>query len=220
MFVLLKCSSQMPNMNSITVFQHSQPQICLQTFLLDRFDILRSASLMHCFPFSAQGMTLHKKAAEDRLASTGSGQSFLARQRQATSTRRSYPGHVQPATATRQREALLAFCQKAILGSRATPVASDASILSLSLVPCYYGQPLLILGRVFLVQEIRFSVFFISFTLSLGVSRLQVNVPNHENTSWSVIMGLFLFFLPPPPPTPLDPAPTSPLIYMSLSSLT
>ncbi|XP_054145986.1 protein Hook homolog 3 isoform X4 [Melozone crissalis] len=46
------------------------------------------------------GMTLHKKAAEDRLASTGSGQSFLARQRQATSTRRSYPGHVQPATAS------------------------------------------------------------------------------------------------------------------------
>ncbi|KAF5920661.1 hypothetical protein HPG69_014698 [Diceros bicornis minor] len=45
------------------------------------------------------GMTLHKKAAEDRLASTGSGQSFLARQRQATSTRRSYPGHVPPATA-------------------------------------------------------------------------------------------------------------------------
>ncbi|XP_072619459.1 protein Hook homolog 3 isoform X3 [Vulpes vulpes] len=45
------------------------------------------------------GMTLHEKAAEDRLASTGSGQSFLARQRQATSTRRSYPGHVQPATA-------------------------------------------------------------------------------------------------------------------------
>ncbi|XP_060619670.2 protein Hook homolog 3 isoform X2 [Anolis sagrei] len=45
------------------------------------------------------GMTLHKKAAEDRLASTGSGQSFLARQRQATSTRRAYPGHVQPATA-------------------------------------------------------------------------------------------------------------------------
>ncbi|XP_030422091.1 protein Hook homolog 3 isoform X4 [Gopherus evgoodei] len=46
------------------------------------------------------GMTLHKKAAEDRLASTGSGQSFLARQRQATNTRRSYPGHVQPATAS------------------------------------------------------------------------------------------------------------------------
>uniref|UniRef100_A0A2D4NNS2 Hook C-terminal domain-containing protein n=3 Tax=Micrurus surinamensis TaxID=129470 RepID=A0A2D4NNS2_MICSU len=45
------------------------------------------------------GMTLHKKAVEDRLASTGSGQSFLARQRQATSTRRAYPGHVQPATA-------------------------------------------------------------------------------------------------------------------------
>ncbi|XP_075595066.1 protein Hook homolog 3-like isoform X6 [Balearica regulorum gibbericeps] len=45
------------------------------------------------------GMTLHKKAAEDRLASTGSGQSFLARQRQATSTRRCYPGYVQPATA-------------------------------------------------------------------------------------------------------------------------
>ncbi|XP_066507760.1 protein Hook homolog 3 isoform X3 [Hoplias malabaricus] len=46
------------------------------------------------------GMALQKKAAEDRLASTGSGQSFLARQRQATSTRRSYPGHVQPATAS------------------------------------------------------------------------------------------------------------------------
>uniref|UniRef100_A0A8C7XG32 Protein Hook homolog 3 n=1 Tax=Oryzias sinensis TaxID=183150 RepID=A0A8C7XG32_9TELE len=46
------------------------------------------------------GMSLQKKAAEDRLASTGSGQSFLARQRQATSTRRSYPGHVQPTTAS------------------------------------------------------------------------------------------------------------------------
>uniref|UniRef100_A0AAY4A515 Protein Hook homolog 3 n=2 Tax=Denticeps clupeoides TaxID=299321 RepID=A0AAY4A515_9TELE len=45
------------------------------------------------------GMVLQKKAAEDRLASTGSGQSFLARQRQATSTRRSYPGHVQPTSA-------------------------------------------------------------------------------------------------------------------------
>ncbi|KAM8827607.1 protein Hook homolog 3 isoform 3-T3 [Spinachia spinachia] len=45
------------------------------------------------------GMSLQKKAAEDRLANTGSGQSFLARQRQATSTRRSYPGHVQPTTA-------------------------------------------------------------------------------------------------------------------------
>uniref|UniRef100_A0A3Q1FM50 Protein Hook homolog 3 n=1 Tax=Acanthochromis polyacanthus TaxID=80966 RepID=A0A3Q1FM50_9TELE len=45
------------------------------------------------------GMSMQKKAAEDRLANTGSGQSFLARQRQATSTRRSYPGHVQPATA-------------------------------------------------------------------------------------------------------------------------
>ncbi|KAL6097123.1 hook3 [Pungitius sinensis] len=44
------------------------------------------------------GMSLQKKAAEDRLANTGSGQSFLARQRQATSTRRSYPGHVQQAT--------------------------------------------------------------------------------------------------------------------------
>ncbi|XP_035040176.1 protein Hook homolog 3 isoform X1 [Hippoglossus stenolepis] len=44
------------------------------------------------------GMTIQKKAAEDRLANTGSGQSFLARQRQATSSRRSYPGHVQPAT--------------------------------------------------------------------------------------------------------------------------
>ncbi|XP_063770662.1 protein Hook homolog 3 isoform X1 [Pseudophryne corroboree] len=46
------------------------------------------------------GMNSHKKAAEDRLANTGSGQSFLARQRQATSSRRSYPGHVQPATAS------------------------------------------------------------------------------------------------------------------------
>ncbi|XP_047228806.1 protein Hook homolog 3 isoform X3 [Girardinichthys multiradiatus] len=46
----------------------------------------------------SMGMTFQKKAAEDRLANTGSGQSFLARQRQATSTRRSYPGHVQPAT--------------------------------------------------------------------------------------------------------------------------
>ncbi|XP_034751303.1 protein Hook homolog 3 isoform X3 [Etheostoma cragini] len=46
------------------------------------------------------GMSYQKKAAEDRLANTGSGQSFLARQRQATSTRRSYPGHVQPATAS------------------------------------------------------------------------------------------------------------------------
>ncbi|XP_051540913.1 protein Hook homolog 3-like isoform X2 [Myxocyprinus asiaticus] len=45
------------------------------------------------------GMALQKKAAEDRLASTGSGQSFLARQRQANSTRRAYPSHVQP-TAT------------------------------------------------------------------------------------------------------------------------
>ncbi|XP_051751730.1 protein Hook homolog 3 isoform X1 [Ctenopharyngodon idella] len=46
------------------------------------------------------GMALQKKAAEDRLASTGSGQSFLARQRQANSTRRSYPGHVQPTGAS------------------------------------------------------------------------------------------------------------------------
>ncbi|XP_059405296.1 protein Hook homolog 3 isoform X5 [Carassius carassius] len=45
------------------------------------------------------GMALQKKAAEDRLANTGSGQSFLARQRQATSSRRSYPGHVQPTAA-------------------------------------------------------------------------------------------------------------------------
>ncbi|XP_056146315.1 protein Hook homolog 3 isoform X2 [Lampris incognitus] len=45
------------------------------------------------------GMSMQKKAAEDRLANSGSGQSFLARQRQATNTRRSYPGHVQPATA-------------------------------------------------------------------------------------------------------------------------
>uniref|UniRef100_A0A3P8V0T9 Protein Hook homolog 3 n=1 Tax=Cynoglossus semilaevis TaxID=244447 RepID=A0A3P8V0T9_CYNSE len=49
------------------------------------------------------GMTMQKKAAEERLANTGSGQSFLARQRQATSTRRSYPGHVQPATARSTR---------------------------------------------------------------------------------------------------------------------
>ncbi|XP_026029833.1 protein Hook homolog 3 isoform X1 [Astatotilapia calliptera] len=46
------------------------------------------------------GMSLQKKAAEDRLANTGSGQSFLARQRQATSTRRQYPGHAQSATAS------------------------------------------------------------------------------------------------------------------------
>ncbi|XP_041753128.2 protein Hook homolog 3-like isoform X2 [Coregonus clupeaformis] len=46
------------------------------------------------------GMALQKKAAEDRLASTGSGQSFLARQRQATSTRRSYPGYPGPQSAT------------------------------------------------------------------------------------------------------------------------
>ncbi|XP_051523521.1 protein Hook homolog 3-like isoform X2 [Myxocyprinus asiaticus] len=45
------------------------------------------------------GMALQKKAAEDRLAGMGSGQSFLARQRQATSTRRAYPGHVQPTSA-------------------------------------------------------------------------------------------------------------------------
>uniref|UniRef100_A0A665XAE6 Hook microtubule tethering protein 3 n=1 Tax=Echeneis naucrates TaxID=173247 RepID=A0A665XAE6_ECHNA len=53
------------------------------------------------------GMSLQKKAAEDRLANSGSGQSFLARQRQATSTRRSYPGHVQPATAS---SCFPAFC--------------------------------------------------------------------------------------------------------------
>ncbi|XP_072112407.1 protein Hook homolog 3 isoform X1 [Mobula birostris] len=53
------------------------------------------------------GMALHKKAAEERLASTGSGQSFLARQRQATSTRRPYPGHVQPATASLQEKRVL-----------------------------------------------------------------------------------------------------------------
>ncbi|XP_019738132.1 protein Hook homolog 3 isoform X1 [Hippocampus comes] len=46
------------------------------------------------------GMTFQKKAAEDRLANTGSSQSFLARQRQATNSRRAYPGHVQPATAS------------------------------------------------------------------------------------------------------------------------
>ncbi|XP_061783396.1 protein Hook homolog 3 isoform X1 [Nerophis lumbriciformis] len=46
------------------------------------------------------GMTFQKKAAEDRLAKTNSSQSFLARQRQATSSRRTYPGHVQPATAS------------------------------------------------------------------------------------------------------------------------
>ncbi|XP_050965745.1 protein Hook homolog 3 isoform X4 [Labeo rohita] len=46
------------------------------------------------------GMALQKKAAEDRLANTGSGQSFLARQRQATSNRRGYPSHVQPTAAS------------------------------------------------------------------------------------------------------------------------
>ncbi|XP_061732680.1 protein Hook homolog 3 isoform X4 [Nerophis ophidion] len=44
-------------------------------------------------------LMIQKKAAEDRLAKTNSSQSFLARQRQATSSRRTYPGHVQPATA-------------------------------------------------------------------------------------------------------------------------
>uniref|UniRef100_A0A7N6FA89 Protein Hook homolog 3 n=1 Tax=Anabas testudineus TaxID=64144 RepID=A0A7N6FA89_ANATE len=48
---------------------------------------------------SVSGMSMQKKAAEDRLANSGSGQSFLARQRQATNTRRTYPGHVQQATA-------------------------------------------------------------------------------------------------------------------------
>ncbi|XP_025778060.1 protein Hook homolog 3 [Puma concolor] len=62
-------------------------------------NLLENASLPEVKKNTLEGMTLHKKAAEDRLASTGSGQSFLARQRQATSTRRSYPGHVQPATA-------------------------------------------------------------------------------------------------------------------------
>uniref|UniRef100_H3C056 Protein Hook homolog 3 n=1 Tax=Tetraodon nigroviridis TaxID=99883 RepID=H3C056_TETNG len=46
------------------------------------------------------GMSLQKMAAEDRLANTGSGQSFLARQRQATSARRAYPGYVQSASAS------------------------------------------------------------------------------------------------------------------------
>ncbi|XP_061732679.1 protein Hook homolog 3 isoform X3 [Nerophis ophidion] len=45
-------------------------------------------------------LMIQKKAAEDRLAKTNSSQSFLARQRQATSSRRTYPGHVQPATAS------------------------------------------------------------------------------------------------------------------------
>uniref|UniRef100_A0A7N6FBI5 Protein Hook homolog 3 n=1 Tax=Anabas testudineus TaxID=64144 RepID=A0A7N6FBI5_ANATE len=49
------------------------------------------------------GMSMQKKAAEDRLANSGSGQSFLARQRQATNTRRTYPGHVQQATARSMR---------------------------------------------------------------------------------------------------------------------
>ncbi|RXN23634.1 Hook -like protein [Labeo rohita] len=52
------------------------------------------------------GMALQKKAAEDRLANTGSGQSFLARQRQATSNRRGYPSHVQPTAA---RHVFLSF---------------------------------------------------------------------------------------------------------------
>lgn len=55
--------------------------------------------LIFLCPRVFQGMTMQKKATEDRLAYTGTGQSFLARQRQATSTRRSYPGHVQPAAA-------------------------------------------------------------------------------------------------------------------------
>ncbi|XP_061732677.1 protein Hook homolog 3 isoform X2 [Nerophis ophidion] len=48
-------------------------------------------------------LMIQKKAAEDRLAKTNSSQSFLARQRQATSSRRTYPGHVQPATARSAR---------------------------------------------------------------------------------------------------------------------
>uniref|UniRef100_A0A4W5Q121 Hook microtubule tethering protein 3 n=1 Tax=Hucho hucho TaxID=62062 RepID=A0A4W5Q121_9TELE len=68
---------------------HSLEWCCLQRFVSEKSPV----------SVPPQGMALQKKAAEDRLASTGSGQSFLARQRQATSTRRSYPGHVQPTTA-------------------------------------------------------------------------------------------------------------------------
>uniref|UniRef100_A0AAZ3QAX7 Calponin-homology (CH) domain-containing protein n=1 Tax=Oncorhynchus tshawytscha TaxID=74940 RepID=A0AAZ3QAX7_ONCTS len=49
------------------------------------------------------GMALQKKAAEDRLASTGSGQSFLARQRQATSTRRCRDSSSRPLTSDPSR---------------------------------------------------------------------------------------------------------------------
>jgi len=40
------------------------------------------------------GMQLHRKAVDERLSHTNPGQSFLARQRQASSNRRSHPGHV------------------------------------------------------------------------------------------------------------------------------
>ncbi|KAL0613892.1 Protein Hook-like protein 3 [Plecturocebus cupreus] len=78
-----------------------------------------------------QGMTLHKKAAEDRLASTGSGQSFLARQRQATSSRRSYPGHVQPAAARRS----LARCPGCSAMVRSGLTATSTSQVQTVLLP-------------------------------------------------------------------------------------
>ncbi|XP_071003443.1 protein Hook homolog 3-like isoform X1 [Oncorhynchus clarkii lewisi] len=58
------------------------------------------------------GMALQKKAAEDRLASTGSGQSFLARQRQATSTRRSYPGYPGPQSATASLRSIVSISSR------------------------------------------------------------------------------------------------------------
>lgn len=42
-----------------------------------------------------QGMQMHRKAVDERLSHTSPGQSFLARQRQVSSARRSHPGSVQ-----------------------------------------------------------------------------------------------------------------------------
>uniref|UniRef100_A0A8C5GVW3 Calponin-homology (CH) domain-containing protein n=1 Tax=Gouania willdenowi TaxID=441366 RepID=A0A8C5GVW3_GOUWI len=93
--------------------QGSGPEVqALKNQLQEKERMLHSLEVFHSFcsqrdheeklivsAWYNMGMSLQKKAAEERLANTGSGQSFLARQRQATSTRRSYPGHVQPATA-------------------------------------------------------------------------------------------------------------------------
>uniref|UniRef100_A0A4W6DGT1 Hook microtubule tethering protein 3 n=1 Tax=Lates calcarifer TaxID=8187 RepID=A0A4W6DGT1_LATCA len=81
--------------------QGSGPEVqALKNQLQEKERMLHSLEVINLNRLNIRtGMSLQKRAAEDRLANTGSGQSFLARQRQATSTRRSYPGHVQPATA-------------------------------------------------------------------------------------------------------------------------